>query len=405
MEPTTEEKPKRKKLSAGDLRQMAGPLADFDPITLLSQDIREALSSLTAKEARYAVDTYYAVQEFRKAAYNQVRSMVDGKPEEPHRLTAWLAYRFETLETRIKQALDLWSDNERIGQWAKSIVGIGPVISAGLLAYIDINHAPTVSHIYRFAGLDPNQKWLGKTELPRLVNKIMVGDVDLITAVSRVAAELGRTPERLLALATKDREGNTVPLTKDRLIAAASKRPWNAGLKVLCFKIGDSFTKVQANADDFYGTKYAFRKEQEWSLNLSGKLADQASKALDAKDIRATYTRNWYEGKYDPKVVREYLNQGKQSEMLSLPIATNGHGVPMLPPAHIHARAKRFAVKLFLSHYWEVLYWLHHKKEPPKPYAIQHLGHADYIAPPNFEPPDRIVESTKRTVSRRNQYV
>jgi len=53
-----------------------------------------------------------------------------------------------------------------------------------------------------------------------------------------------------------------------------------------------------------------------------------------------------------------------------------------LPPAHIHARAKRYAVKLFLSGYFEVGYELLHGKKPPLPYPIAILGHAHKIEPP-----------------------
>jgi len=60
-------------------------------------------------------------------------------------------------------------------------------------------------------------------------------------------------------------------------------------------------------------------------------------------------------------------------------------GVPgKLPPAHIHARVKRWAVKLFLAHYHHVAWTLAIGAPPPKPYVIAVLGHADFIAPPNF---------------------
>jgi hypothetical protein len=55
-----------------------------------------------------------------------------------------------------------------------------------------------------------------------------------------------------------------------------------------------------------------------------------------------------------------------------------------LPPAHIHARAKRYAVKLFLAHYQQVAYELHFGKKPPNPYPIEILGHAHMIDPPNY---------------------
>ena len=46
------------------------------------------------------------------------------------------------------------------------------------------------------------------------------------------------------------------------------------------------------------------------------------------------------------------------------------------PPDHIHSRAKRYAVKLFLSHYHEIGYTLEFGIEPPNPYPIGVLGHA-----------------------------
>ena len=69
--------------------------------------------------------------------------------------------------------------------------------------------------------------------------------------------------------------------------------------------------------------------------------------------------------------------------MLKLPKRDNG--VPMLPPAHIHMRATRWVVKLFLSHYHAVGYEIETGQKPPKPYVFEYLeGHAHYIAPPNW---------------------
>ena len=56
----------------------------------------------------------------------------------------------------------------------------------------------------------------------------------------------------------------------------------------------------------------------------------------------------------------------------------------MLPLGHIDARARRWTVKLFLSHWWEVAYELHHGTKPPNPYVITYLEHVDQIRPPNW---------------------
>ena len=41
----------------------------------------------------------------------------------------------------------------------------------------------------------------------------------------------------------------------------------------------------------------------------------------------------------------------------------------------------RYAVKLFISHVFEAMYFAEFHEEPPKAYVIQYMGHHDYIAP------------------------
>jgi hypothetical protein len=266
-----------------------------DPISKLARDIKAAVTTLSPAEARFLVDAYYTQQEYRKAAGNQVLALA--KSGEPHEILKWLFDQNETLEKQIMRALDKWTDTQPLGRWAKSICGIGPVIAAGLLAHIDISKAPTVGHIWRFAGLDPTSTW-----------------------------EKGE------------------------------KRPWNANLKTLCWKIGESFVKVSGNPGDFYGRFYLDRKEFEQAQNDAGKLSDQAAAKLVKFKI----------GKATP--------------------AYAAYSTGKLPPAHIHARAKRWAVKLFLAHYQHVGWFLATGEEPPKPYAIAILGHVDFVRPPNFKP-------------------
>jgi hypothetical protein len=265
----------------------------IEPLERLDRDLRMAAKELSPAEARYLVDLYYQVQDYRKRASSQDKAM--DKAGEPHELTEWVFGAVNTLENDIKRALDTYSGSQVPGIWARTIPGVGPVISAGLLAHIDITKAPTVGHIWRFAGQDPTVKWEKKT-----------------------------------------------------------KRPWNAELKVLCWKIGESFVKVCNSEKDIYGHIYAARKELEQSRNEQGLFAGQAASALAAKKYRAdTEAYKWY---------------------------TQG----FLPPAHIHSRAKRYAVKLFLAHYHHVAYEVQFGVPPPKPYVIEHLGHVDYIKPPNW---------------------
>jgi len=55
-----------------------------------------------------------------------------------------------------------------------------------------------------------------------------------------------------------------------------------------------------------------------------------------------------------------------------------------LPPAHIHAMARRQAVKMFLSHLHEVMYRDYFGEAPPVPYVFTKTeqDHRHFIAPP-----------------------
>jgi hypothetical protein len=267
----------------------------------LSRDLAIAAATLSDLEARFLVDAYYAMQNNRKRTSNQTLAMKN----EPHNVLSWLFQQDEILENQIKRALDKYTDNKEIGRWMKSIYGIGPVISAGLIAHIDIKRCNTVSPIWKFAGLDPTMKW-----------------------------EKGK------------------------------KRPWNAELKTLCWKIGQSFMKFSNHDDCFYGHIYRRRKDYELSRNESGANAALAAALLP----KFSKTTDAY----------KHLLANK------------------LPPGQIDARARRYAVKMFLAHLHMIWFWFENDAPPPKPYIIAIGGHADMIYPPNMPDGLRQALSTVR---------
>jgi hypothetical protein len=117
--------------------------------------------------------------------------------------------------------LKSYAEGHPVGQWMLEQIGIGPVIAAGLLAHIDIEKAPSVSHIYTYGGIAPNQKW-----------------------------EKGQ------------------------------KRPWNAALKRLFWIMGDCFLKTSGHKDSVYGKLLQQRLEYERKKNEAGDYADQAAEGL-----------------------------------------------------------------------------------------------------------------------------
>ncbi len=309
-----------------DDNQNDKPLPDSDAeemIFKLSKDLKKAILSLNPKEARFLVDCYYNMQDNRLRAAGQVRAMK--KTKEPHEVLTWLQTQSELLEGQVKIALDIFSKTNHVGRWSRSVKGIGPVIAAGLMAHIDIEKAPTVGHIWNFAGLGAAVKW-----------------------------EKGE------------------------------KRPWNASLKTLCWKIGESFVKVSGRDGAFYGKLYLERKATEIFNNDDGKFIEQA-KLGAARVKKTTDAWPWYAGCYPPGTTRKWMqleDLKAKAEFLKSIKKEPGTGLPMLPPGHLHSRAKRYAVKLFLSHWHEVAYKDHYKKDPPNPYPIAILGHAHKIPPP-----------------------
>lgn len=274
---------------------------ELEALNKLKRDIKNAGTTLSKEEARYLVDLYYQMQEYRKASDNQVRQLQKEDTKEPHETLAFFANNFRTLERNIKSVLQVYAESKPIGQWMLSICGIGPVISAGLMANIDITKVQTAGQIQAFAGLDPTREW-----------------------------------------------------------HKGEKRPYNARLKTLCWKIGQCFIKVQNNEEDVYGKIFAIRKAYEIERNEKGELADQAKAKLERFNIKKTTDAyKWY-------------SQGK------------------LPPAHINQRASRYAVKIFLSHLFSVWYEMEHKEKPPKPYAIAILNHAHEIPIPNWPNEDLV---------------
>jgi len=263
---------------------------DLSPIERITRDIKAAARTMSDQEARFLVDYYYITQEDRKRSANQVRALDES--EEPNETLVWLAAQTATLEKQIARALDAYTESHMMGSWMRQIVGIGPIISAGMLAHIDITKAPTVGHIWRYAGIDPTTKWEKK-----------------------------------------------------------EKRPWNAGLKTLCWKAGQSFMKFSGRDDCYYGAIYRKRKDYEIARNESGGNAEAAAARVGTVGEKTDAAAHYAAGR--------------------------------LPPAQIDARSRRYAVKLFLSHLHGEWYRRHFGAEPPLPYPIAHMGHAHIVPGPN----------------------
>ena len=125
------------------------------------------------------------------------------------------------------------------------------------------------------------------------------------------------------------------------------KRPYNAFLKVIFFHAGTCFARLHKRDDCVYGKWFLVKLQEYRQRNDAGEYAEEAKRGL-----------------------RKY---GKET------VAYKTCLTGKLPAAQIVARARRWTIKLFISHLHEYWYTHHYKEAPAKPYAISILGHAHHI--------------------------
>ena len=189
---------------------------------------------LSNPEARFLVANYYTAQEMRKRTDMQLRHLgeKDVATEEPPKVLTATGNDFARIEDNMKKALQGYAESTVVGRWCLSHYGIGPVITAGLLAHLDITKAPTAGHFWSFAGLNPAAVW-----------------------------EKGK------------------------------KRPWNADLRQICWHLGQCAKRISFRPEAFYGQLYLERKELIVRRNENGEFAERAktfvTRSKEVKEILA----------------------------------------------------------------------------------------------------------------------
>lgn len=347
--------------------KLASADIEVQGLASVSKAVKESMVNISRNDVRYLVDTYYQMQDFRKSLDNQVRSIEQGydkvdennESQQPEALK-WIAASFKNDEKQILKMLDAYTDSVGIGRWLKDIIGIGPVISAGLLAYFDINKANHANQFHSYAGLnDNNNPWLGTKGASALVKELkeLFPDEDPKNISDNVLQEIYNRYRRDIVTVrrlsqAKDKKNQPLGyVTWDSLQKYLAMPPYNIALKTLCWKIGESFTKVSGKEESLYGRLYRQRKAYETAKNEAGDYAEYAAKCLAQK------------------------NYGKGTD------AYKAYSEGKLPKAHIQQRAQRATVKIFIAHLFDAMYYEKYRKTPPTPYVLQYMGHQDEILP------------------------
>ncbi len=182
--------------------------------------------------ARFIVSDYYRTQELRKRADMQLRHLGEGAATELSHHLEYIGTTHAVMESQILRQLQVYAESKLIGRWMLKQVGVGPVISAGFLAHLDITMAPTAGSFWRFADIDPTVVW----------NK-------------------------------------------------GEKRPYCADVKQLCYHLGEC-VKRTSGRDSFYGNLYKSRKKLLVDKNEAGAFAERAkiyrTQSNDVKKTLAT---------------------------------------------------------------------------------------------------------------------
>lgn len=218
-----------------DARKKTEPSKDINPEERYRLALMKSLDSMkipkkfvkhldfdksTREDIKATVSQYYTVQNQRIALNNQVKAAIRAGAD--CTMLEHYCNQFMVTEKNIKIYLDTYTDNHPIGEWMKGIVGIGPVIAAGLLSYLDITKVRTSGGFLRYIGWD------------------------------------GETPRR----------------------KKGEKLTHNPKARTLCWKLGNSFRMRYNDPNCYYGKLYEAKKAYYKEKNENLEYAERAKKIL-----------------------------------------------------------------------------------------------------------------------------
>lgn len=272
---------------------------------------------------------------FKKKIIELIKKLVEGEEKKRSKqFDKKSVINFGTKTELAKVYMDLYYDTP----W-----DIFPLIkkAAKDVAKVNAKDFAETPHIYEY---------LLCLAYPKYAGDMLIQEISDITTRQVVNIKKGIISGMLTKYNSADKKIDfTMPMIKD-FESYLAKPPYNIDLKKKCYLIGDSFIK-QRSRGSMYGKIYYARLQQETAANEKFAYKDQAEKLLSEK--------NFDKNKESTKTLME----GK------------------LTASHLTARARRYAVKLFISHVYEAMYYDVYREQPPMPYIIAIEGHHDYIAP------------------------
>lgn len=177
----SEEKMKQKKDQEKILKDTINLINDEDALKFVNMNLDIAKFKTVTMNigipdksvVRYLVDSFYQVQDLRKASENQQRSTMQEKDGDGYDLPLFILGGISNIEGQIKKIIDVITDKIPICWYMKQVKGVGPMISATLYAYLDMDKAVSAGSFWTYCGLnDNNTPWLGKDKSTTYVKDV-----------------------------------------------------------------------------------------------------------------------------------------------------------------------------------------------------------------------------------------
>ncbi len=338
---------------------------EAEGLAKISKEIKKSTVFVNKEQLRALVDAFYQAQDDRINKQNRLRAFkqsFDTESEDVKNSSCtameWLYQDARNREAQIKAMLEEYAKHNPVCSWMMATKGIGPLIATQLFAFIDMNRCPKAANLISYSGMnDNNIPWLGTELANKLVKEayescgLKPSDQCNEQVVAYLMGKTKRSAKNIMDGMERSKSSSKNKISDyNALKSYLAKPPYSLRFKQLCFKIQESFKKVYKR-DSMYGRLYSERKAYELEKNERGDYADQAARLLSEK--------NYSKGTDTYKC----LIQGKLSD------------------AHIDRRALRWTCKIYLNHVFEAMYTYTYKQTPPEVYAVEHLGHVDYIEP------------------------
>jgi len=318
----------------------------------IGEDVRVAALDMTIPEARYVFKDYMNLQKYQQSTKAHVRQLE--KESTPNTTMKFIANNTTYIRKyQFSEIFDIWTDKFPEARWVKSINGLGPAVAAGLICYCDFDKAHNSSSFWQWAGLTPKSRQITKKAADKLIVSAMdlYGDEQLTDDhIKWICTQADYDYASFHKFCRKKGQ----PYNWNKLYIALVIPKFSFDFHRVCIMIGNLVIKQK----NLYHDLYVYRRAWEEAKNESGEYASRAAAQLR---------------RYDYKPWKDTYK-----------IYSAGY----LPPGHIIARSKRWAVKIFLAHYYSVIYYIRNGEVPYDAYALDILKGHRRILVPNLEKVD-----------------